>query len=31
MKKVFSENEQKFYTDKIFLDIFHEQGIEKLN
>lgn len=27
MNKVFSENEQKFYTDKIFLDIFHEQGI----
>lgn len=27
MKKVFSENEVQFYTDKIFLDIFHEEGI----
>ena len=29
MKKVFTESEEKFYTDKIFLDIFHEQGIDK--
>lgn len=28
MKRVFTESETKFYTDKIFLDIFHEQGIE---
>lgn len=29
MKKVFTESEEKFYTDKIFLDIFHEQGIDE--
>ena len=29
MKKVFTEQEEKIYTDRIFLDIFHEEGIDE--
>ena len=29
MKKVFSESDVKFYTDKIFLDMFYEEGISR--
>ena len=29
MKKVFSESDVKFYTDKIFLDMFYEEGVSR--